>query len=113
MAAVKGAPKEEQLDQQSTTELHRSLNLAGFRALATAAGLLQLCRELQASGVLTSDGVDRIKAAVHGELMEQVPRSLIGNASFASRLRERLDRLFAGTASLTDEPVLPPKDDRP
>jgi hypothetical protein len=42
------------------TELHHSLNLAGFRALATAAGLLHLCRELEAAGALPADALDRV-----------------------------------------------------
>jgi len=99
------------MGNRSNSELHTSLHLAGFRALATAAGLLQLCRELQASGVLAQDGVERIKTAVHGELMEQVPRSRIGDADFSRRLRERLDRLFTGTDNLKDDPVLPTDDD--
>jgi hypothetical protein len=96
------------MDKRPAAELHNSLGLAGFRALATAAGLLQLCRELEASGVLNRDAIGRIKQAVHDELMEQVPRSKLGDAAFARRLRERLDHLFAGSERLGENPVVSP-----
>ncbi len=87
-------------------DLHRSLNIAGFRALATAAGLLQLCREMEAAKVLPSAAIARVRQAMFDELMEQAPRSVTSSPEFAARLRTRLEKLFSGDASLRDPLVM-------
>lgn len=95
-------------NQRDSVELHRLLNLAGFRALATAAGLLQLCRELEGAEVLPADAIGRIRQAIFDELMEQAPRSAGGDKAFERRLRERLGNLFSGIERLSDDPVIAP-----
>lgn len=49
-------------------ERHRTLDFIGLRAHATAVGLIQLCEELLNAGVLSADGLDRIKDAICSEL---------------------------------------------
>jgi hypothetical protein len=90
------------MDRTSSSDLHRSLNLAGFRALATAAGLLQLCHELGEAGVLAPAAIGRIQQRMFDELMEQAPRSVSTDEQFAKRLRQRLENLFAGEERLSD-----------
>lgn len=89
------------------TELHHSLNLAGFRALATAAGLLQLCRELEAAGVLPPAALEHVREAMFNELMEQAAPARRHDPAFAAHLRRRLEGLFSGAERLGDTPVLP------
>ncbi|GAA0732304.1 hypothetical protein GCM10009075_04270 [Sphingomonas trueperi] len=93
--------------EDSKTELHHSLNLAGFRALATAAGLLQLCRELEAANLLPSAAIDRVRDAMFDELMEQAAPARRHDAAFAAHLRRRLEGLFSGAERLGDTPILP------
>ncbi len=42
-------------------ERHRALDFIGLRAHATTVGLIQLCEELLNSGVLSPEGLERIK----------------------------------------------------
>lgn len=95
------------MDKTAAAQLHTSLNLAGFRAHAAVAGLLQLCRELEASGLLSHEATTRIQDAIYNELIEQVPRSLIGDPDYAHRLKRRLGCLFAGTSDLVSKPSRP------
>lgn len=95
------------MGQERSAE-HHALNLAGFRALATAAGLFQLCRELEAAHVLSSEAIGRIREAMFSELMEQAARSRRSDPAFAAQLRRRLEDLFSGAERLSDPPVVPP-----
>lgn len=95
------------MGKDDSAERHKALNLLGFRALATAAGLLQLCRELENAGVLKSDAIARIREAMFEELMKQVARSRRSDNAFATHLRQRLEALFAGTEKLDENPVMP------
>lgn len=81
---------------------HDSLNLVGLRALATAAGLLQLCRELRAAGVLKDEAIERIKQSILDELLMQSARSASRRDQEQS-MRARLDDLFSGSAQLSDD----------
>ncbi len=49
-------------------ERHRALDFIGLRAHATTVGLIQLCEELLNSGVLSPEGLERIKGAIRTEL---------------------------------------------
>ncbi|UYY79640.1 hypothetical protein [Sphingomonas sp. R1] len=89
------------------SELHHSLNLAGFRALATAAGLLQLCRELKTAGILPAEAIDRVRDAMFKELIEGAAPSRRHDPAFRDHLRHRLEGLFSGVESLNDTPVVP------
>ena len=72
-----------------------------MRAQATAAGLVQLCNELRASGLLDDQAIGRIKEVIADELAENYPRSMTKQA-FRSNVQDRLNKVFAGR-----EPVGP------
>lgn len=50
------------MEQQK--KLHFELTNVGMRAQATAAGMVQLCRELHRAGILDNDALERIKSAI-------------------------------------------------
>ena len=78
---------------------HYELKNVGLRAQATAAGLVQLCRELQNAGVLTEAAVARIKDSIAGEIALTAPRS-IPRETFRQDVCNRLDALFSGEQTL-------------
>lgn len=80
---------------EAQKRLHFDLANVGLRAHATAVGLVQLCIELQRTGVLDAPSVERIKDAIADEVSLGAPRS-IGSHAYRSDIRARLDRLFAG-----------------
>lgn len=89
---------EKQLDQRS---MHFELVNVGLRAQATAAGFVQLCKELRQNGALDDAGVDRIKNAVADEVTLTCPRS-INRSQFRNDVCRRLDALFAGKETVGD-----------
>lgn len=93
-AASQGARETDMTDQpQDTRQLHDTLDFIGLRAHATAAGLVQLCSELVAAGVIDIPAVERIKAVIHRELMLTQGRRH-DRGEFGVMLRERLDAIF-------------------
>lgn len=80
---------------------HYELRNVGLRAQATAAGLVQLCKELQSKGLLEEDALFRIKEAIADELEVDAPRS-ITIPQYRRDVRERLDRIFAGEEKVGD-----------
>lgn len=84
------------MDQQETEqarELHRTLEFIGLRAQATTVGLIQLCAELVAAGLLKDEAVERIKDAIFREIAVTHPRGY-NRAEFERTLRARLDAIF-------------------
>lgn len=79
--------------QNETRQLHDTLDFIGLRAHATTAGLLQLCSELVRAGAIDMAAVERIKAAIHSELMLTQGRRH-DRAKFSATLKERLDAIF-------------------
>lgn len=79
--------------------MHYDLKNVGLRAHATAAGLVQLCKELKAAGVLEDDAVSRIKDAIADEIALTAPRP-IRRAEFRQDICERLNSIFSGEAKL-------------
>lgn len=80
---------------------HYELTNVGLRAQATAAGLVQLCKELRVSGALSEDAIGRIKDAVADEVAISTSRK--GSlAELRKEARARLDRIFAGDEALGD-----------
>ncbi|NIJ35744.1 hypothetical protein FHR22_000393 [Sphingopyxis panaciterrae] len=74
-------------------ERHRTLDFIGLRAHATTVGLIQLCEELLKAGILTPDGLERIKGAIKSELT--VCNARVGNrTTFDDTLKRRLDAIF-------------------
>lgn len=79
--------------------MHHELTAVGLRAQATAAGLVQLCRELNAVGILDDKALDRIKGVIADEISLTGPRSFT-QAQYRQGVCERLDAIFAGRESL-------------
>lgn len=76
-------------------KLHFALTNVGLRAQATAAGLVQLCRELRNVDILDDEAVDRIKTAIANEISVCAPRA-ISCEEYRRDIRNRLDKLFDG-----------------
>ena len=83
------------MSEAERTRMHQSIGLLGLRAQATAAGLVQLCHELRARGLLDDETIERIKGAIVDELVNNAPRSMTKSA-FRSIVQTRLDRVFEG-----------------
>jgi len=86
-------------------KLHYDLKNVGLRAQATAAGLVQLCKELKSAGVLTDDAVHRIKESIADEIALTAPRPLL-RAEFRQEICSRLDSIFSGEQKLGDAEAL-------
>lgn len=82
------------MEKHEAQKAHLDLQLAGFRSLATAAGFLQLTRELKARNVIDGEATERIREAMLSELLENLPRSLVGDAKYEDQLRRRLSSLL-------------------
>lgn len=78
---------------EQARELHRTLEFIGLRAHATTVGLLQLSAELVKAGVLDDEAIQRIKHAIHRDIIVSSPRSY-NRAEFEETLRQRLDAIF-------------------
>lgn len=98
------------LAMEQQKKLHFELTNVGMRAQATAAGLVQLCRELQRAGVLDGDAVDRIKSAIADDIDIGAPRS-VSCAEYRRDIKLRLDRLFTGEEKVgsADALAFPPE----
>lgn len=84
---------------------HQDLKNVGLRAQATAAGLVQLCKELQNAGVLEPAAVARIQDAVANEIALAAPRHL-NTAQFRQDLSARLSAIFSGDQPLGNADAL-------
>lgn len=85
-------------------ERHRTLDFIGLRAHATTVGLIQLCEELLNSGILTAEGLERIKGAIRTELTVSSNARISNHNSFDDTLRRRIDSIFPAA------PGEPPKE---
>ena len=91
--------------QVSHRDTHFALVNVGLRAQATAAGFVQLCKELRQSGALDDPAIDRIKTAIAEEVSLTCPRS-VPRTQFRTDVQRRLDALFAGRESVGDADAL-------
>lgn len=80
---------------------HYELRNVGLRAQATAAGFVQLCKELHTKGLLDEDAVERIKESIADELEIDAPRSMT-IPQYRRDVRERLNRIFSGEEKVGD-----------
>lgn len=80
-------------------KLHFDLTNVGLRAQATAAGLVQLCRELQSAGVIDEAALTRIKRAIADDIVITAPRS-VRKEQFRGEICSRLDGIFSGEQKL-------------
>ncbi len=90
-------------------KLHFDLTNVGLRAQSTAAGLVQLCRELQGAGVIDEEAMARIKRAIADSIVVTAPRS-VKKEVFRSEICDRLDAIFSGETKLKpleDMPFIP------
>jgi hypothetical protein len=76
--------------------LHFDLMNVGLRAQATAVGLVQLCIELRAQGVLNDSALERIKSAIADDVSISAPRGSTSQ-QYREDIKSRLDRLFTGS----------------
>lgn len=81
--------------QGNQRSMHYDLTNVGLRAQATAAGLVQLCIELQRLNILDDTAVGRIKNAIADEIITCASRP-VDRKDYRRDVRSRLDRLFAG-----------------
>jgi hypothetical protein len=85
------------MDVREDRRLHDAMDFIGLRALATAAGLIQMCTELRRAGVFDEAAVDRVKEAMAREI------ALSRRGTFETEFRaakQRLDALFEGREEL-------------
>ena len=87
------------VDVCNQKKLHQDLTNVGLRAQATAAGLIQLCIELRASGMLDEIALNRIKAAIGDQIIVASSRQ-VDRKAYRQEVRSRLDRLFSGEDNL-------------
>jgi predicted deacylase len=85
------------MDVREDRRLHDAMDFIGLRALATAAGLIQMCSELRRAGVFDDAAVDRVKEAMAREI------ALSHRGTFETEFKtakQRLDALFEGREEL-------------
>ncbi|WNO54350.1 hypothetical protein [Stakelama saccharophila] len=82
------------MELPDSKKLHGSLEFIGMRTQATAAGLVQLCRELLDVGILDTDAVHRIRDAIVSDIALSCPRSM-SREEYEAMVRERLDNVLA------------------
>lgn len=80
-------------ERADAKKLHSELDYIGLRAQATAVAMLQMCAELARVGVFGDENVERIKRAVHREIMVSYHQRY-GRKEFEDTLRKRLDAIF-------------------
>ncbi|WP_347303761.1 hypothetical protein V5740_03825 [Croceibacterium sp. TMG7-5b_MA50] len=86
-------------------DVHHELVNVGLRAQATAAGFVELCKELKATGALDDNAMSRIKDAIADEVALTCPRS-IPRTEFRRDICRRLDALFTGREKIGDADAL-------
>jgi len=91
-------------EKEQAIRLHECLDFIGLRAQATSVGLLQLCAELVAVGVLDDAAVGRIKNAIRKDITVSRRRKH-GQDEFEETLRKRLDSVFPTCAAPRAGPV--------
>jgi hypothetical protein len=70
-----------------------------MRAQATAVGLVQISIELRRAGLLDQEAFDRVERAIADYISQGRSRS-VKRAEFEADVRDRLDRISAGTETV-------------
>jgi len=86
---------------EDTKRLNFDLTNVGLRAQATAAGFVQLCKELRAAGVIDEAAVSRIKDVVADNITLNCPRKA-NRGSYRQEVSLRLEAIFDGTRNVGD-----------
>ncbi len=90
-------------------KLHYALDHVGLRAQATAAGLVQLCKELQNANILSEEAVSRIKSSIANEICVGQHRT-VSTSQYRADICQRLDQIFSGSAPIGPASSLPMTD---
>ena len=99
------------MDESEIKKLHNEIGFAGFRAHATAIGLIQLTSELIDAGVLDKGALERIKTKIAQDLALSAPPHST-KERFESETKQRLDRLFSGEDRLEPLGTVPGSEER-
>jgi len=86
---------------EDTKRLNFDLTNVGLRAQATAAGFVQLCKELHKIGVIDDASIARIKDAVADNITLNCPRKA-NRAQYRADVDQRLQAIFQGTEKVGD-----------
>jgi hypothetical protein len=86
---------------EDTRRLNFDLTNVGLRAQATAAGFVQLCKELRAVGVIDDYAVSRIKDVVADNITLNCPRK-VNRADYRQEVSQRLEAIFEGQQRVGD-----------
>lgn len=86
---------------EDTKRLNFDLTNVGLRAQATAAGFVQLCKELRAAGVIDDKAVARIKDVVADNITLNCPRKA-NRTDYRQEVNHRLEAIFEGRRSVGD-----------
>jgi hypothetical protein len=86
---------------EDTKRLNFDLTNVGLRAQATAAGFVQLCKELRNIGVIDDDALARIKDVVADNITLNCPRKA-NRAEYRAEVSHRLEAIFAGRQKVGD-----------
>lgn len=81
-------------------KLYQDLKNVGLRAQATSAGLVQLCRELKAVGVLDDAALGRVKCAVADQIALAAHRPTL-RANYQQEIMRYLDAIFSGKENVS------------
>lgn len=90
-------------------KMHYALDNVGLRAQATAAGLVQLCKELQSANILSEEAASRIKASIANEICVSQHRT-VSTSQYRADICRRLDQIFTGSAPIGPASSLPMMD---
>jgi hypothetical protein len=86
---------------EDTKRLNFDLTNVGLRAQATAAGFVQLCKELHSAGVIDDGAVSRIKDVVADNITLNCPRKA-NRAEYRREVSQRLEAIFEGKQKVGD-----------
>lgn len=87
-------------------KIHDDLRNVGLRAQGTAAGLVQLCKELQLAGVIGETAVGRIKDAIADEITLIGPRTVV-RETYRQEVCSYLDSIFSGAQKVGRAEAMP------
>jgi hypothetical protein len=82
-------------------KLNFDLTNVGLRAQATAAGFVQLCKELRTAGVIDDAAVARIRDMVADNITINCPRK-VNRSGYRQEVGRRLEEIFEGERKVGD-----------
>jgi hypothetical protein len=82
-------------------KLNFDLTNVGLRAQATAAGFVQLCKELHTAGVIDDDALSRIRDTVADDITLNCPKK-VKRSVYRKEVSRRLEEIFEGDRKVGD-----------